>query len=130
MLQSIAVNVSKMQCSQEINSGGRTSVASFLWQRMIENMEASIAQREGGVTFQEFPSALQGAVNVVIRNQMQALLLFRALDIDGDGIISKMDCEALQAGNNTSSDGQRHLDRPQDRLCGSTRDRQVIKIWS
>ena len=51
---------------------------------------------------------------------MQALLLFRALDIDGDGIISKMDCSELQAGNNTSSDGRQHLDRPRLGSGGST----------
>jgi hypothetical protein len=93
--------------SGEMNSGGRNSVAGFLWQRMIENMEPAIAQREGGVTFQEFPTALQGAMNVVIRNQMQALFLFRALDVDGDGIISKTDCtDALQAGNSGGGGAQ------------------------
>ena len=61
-------------------------------------MDPDVAKREGGATFQEFPSSLDRALRVAIRNQMQALLLFRALDVDGDGVISKEDCgSALSA---------------------------------
>ena len=70
-----------------------SSLAVVLWTQMLDNMDKDTAKREGGITFQEFPTSLFGTLNLSIRNQMQVLLLFRAMDVDGDGVISKEDCK-------------------------------------
>ena len=70
-----------------------STLSNVLWKTMLDQMDPKTAQREGGITFQAFPNALHGALNLSIRNQMQVLLLFRALDVDGDGVISQDDCK-------------------------------------
>ena len=87
--------LSKNQYSHLIDSRlpSLSSLPAVLWTRMLGNMDQDTAKREGGITFQEFPTTLFGTLNLSIRNQMQVLLLFRAMDVDGDGVISRDDCK-------------------------------------
>ena len=104
----IIYTLSKTKLNHLVNPRVKSlsNLSNVLWSTMLDHMDPNTAKREGGITFQEFPTALNGALQLSIRNQMQVLLLFRALDFDGDGIISKDDCkQSLPSSASTTSRG-------------------------
>eukprot|EP00949_MAST-11_sp_MAST-11-sp1_P005108 g5108.t1 len=57
--------------------------------------DREVVEREAGITFSQLPLAMDKALGIIVRSELQALGIFRAIDADNDQVIMLSDAREM-----------------------------------